>query len=111
MAAVDPKKVVVVGGGLAGLTAAHELQERGFKVVVYERNDRLGGKARSFPVPNKLAAPLVLCSVIRPWAFLLSRSHALSRVRAFSQMAVPQQARRPEHLLFVGDTLDPSRAR
>lgn len=51
-ARVTPKKVVVIGGGVAGLTAAHELQERGFKVVVYERNVGLGGKARSFPVPD-----------------------------------------------------------
>jgi uncharacterized protein with NAD-binding domain and iron-sulfur cluster len=60
-AGVDPKKVVVIGGGVAGLTAAHELQERGFKVVVYERNDQLGGKARSFRVPDKfpfLKSPL-----------------------------------------------------
>lgn len=48
----NPGKVVVIGGGVAGLTAAHELQERGFEVIVYERNTALGGKARSFNVPN-----------------------------------------------------------
>ena len=31
-------KVVVLGGGVAGLSAAHELVERGFEVEVYERN-------------------------------------------------------------------------
>jgi len=41
---------VVIGGGVAGLTAAHELKERGFDVSVYERNTVLGGKARSFSV-------------------------------------------------------------
>jgi uncharacterized protein with NAD-binding domain and iron-sulfur cluster len=45
-----PKKVVVIGGGVAGLTAAHELQGRGFEVVVCERNTVLGGKARSLRV-------------------------------------------------------------
>ncbi len=40
-------KVVVLGGGIAGLTAAHELIERGFEVDVYEANATLGGKARS----------------------------------------------------------------
>src|SRR5262245_17065758 len=54
---IDQKKVIVIGGGIAGLTAAHELQERGFKVVVYERNDCLGGKARSFRVPNDKPFP------------------------------------------------------
>lgn len=43
--------VAVLGGGIAGLTAAHELAERGFAVTVYE-NRALGGKARSIPVPG-----------------------------------------------------------
>ena len=37
---------------IAGLSAAHELAERGFQVHVYERKPVLGGKARSIPVPN-----------------------------------------------------------
>jgi uncharacterized protein with NAD-binding domain and iron-sulfur cluster len=45
-------KVAVLGGGVAGLTAAHELAERGFEVVVLEARDIPGGKARSLPVPN-----------------------------------------------------------
>ena len=36
----------------AGLTAAHELAERGFEVVVLEARDIPGGKARSLPVPG-----------------------------------------------------------
>lgn len=44
--------VAVLGGGVAGLSAAHELAERGFHVRVYERKPVLGGKARSIPVPN-----------------------------------------------------------
>ncbi|HUS05386.1 MAG TPA: FAD-dependent oxidoreductase, partial [Bryobacteraceae bacterium] len=44
--------VAVLGGGVAGLSAAHELAERGYKVHVYERKPVLGGKARSIPVPN-----------------------------------------------------------
>jgi geranylgeranyl pyrophosphate synthase/uncharacterized protein with NAD-binding domain and iron-sulfur cluster len=38
---------VVLGGGVAGLTAAHELAERGFAVTVFERRGAVGGKARS----------------------------------------------------------------
>ena len=44
-------RVAVLGGGVAGLTAAHELAERGFQVTVFERR-ALGGKARSIPVPG-----------------------------------------------------------
>ena len=48
------KHVAVLGGGMAGLAAAHELVERGFKVTVYERN-ALGGKARSIPFKGTAA--------------------------------------------------------
>jgi uncharacterized protein with NAD-binding domain and iron-sulfur cluster len=44
------KKVVVLGGGVAGMSAAHELVERGFEVEVFERQLIPGGKARSIPV-------------------------------------------------------------
>lgn len=50
-AAPAPGSVAVLGGGVAGLTAAHELAERGFAVTVYERR-ALGGKARSMDVPG-----------------------------------------------------------
>jgi uncharacterized protein with NAD-binding domain and iron-sulfur cluster len=45
-------RVAVLGGGVGGLSAAQELAERGFEVVVYERRPDFGGKARSIPVPN-----------------------------------------------------------
>jgi uncharacterized protein with NAD-binding domain and iron-sulfur cluster len=41
----------VFGAGVAGLSAAHELADRGFEVTVYER-DHLGGKAWSVGVPG-----------------------------------------------------------
>jgi 15-cis-phytoene desaturase len=43
-------QVAILGGGVAGLTCAHELIERGFQVTVYEKNSALGGKARSYGV-------------------------------------------------------------
>src|SRR5688500_13392543 len=48
------KEVAVLGGGMAGLAAAHELAERGFRVTVFERK-AIGGKARSIPVPGTAA--------------------------------------------------------
>lgn len=47
-AATPGKDAVVLGGGMAGLTAAHELIERGFSVTVFEPT-AWGGKARSIP--------------------------------------------------------------
>ena len=40
----SPKKVMVVGGGLAGMEAARVLAERGHQVSLYEKNGRLGGQ-------------------------------------------------------------------
>jgi len=44
--------VAVLGGGVAGLSAAHELVERGFTVTVHEKRAVPGGKARSYPAPE-----------------------------------------------------------
>ncbi|GAB4393263.1 MAG: NAD(P)/FAD-dependent oxidoreductase [Gammaproteobacteria bacterium] len=46
----QPKSVAVVGAGLAGMTAAVYLADRGFNVTVIEANDYLGGKLGSWPV-------------------------------------------------------------
>ena len=46
------RRVAVLGGGVSGLSAAHELAERGYAVTVYEYYDALGGKARSMDVPG-----------------------------------------------------------
>lgn len=48
-------RVVVLGGGVGGLTAAHELAERGFEVEVLELRRLAGGKARSIPVTRSHA--------------------------------------------------------
>jgi 15-cis-phytoene desaturase len=42
-----PPTAAVFGGGIAGLTAAHELADRGIEVTVYEASGQLGGLARS----------------------------------------------------------------
>jgi NADPH-dependent 2,4-dienoyl-CoA reductase/sulfur reductase-like enzyme len=48
--------VAVLGGGVGGLSAAHELAERGFAVTVYEKRSRCGSKARSYPTPDGFPA-------------------------------------------------------
>lgn len=45
-----PTRVAIVGSGLAGLSAAIELADRGYDVHVFEKNDYLGGKVGSWEV-------------------------------------------------------------
>lgn len=42
------ERVVIIGGGLAGLAAAAALAQRSFAVTLLESRDRLGGRAGSF---------------------------------------------------------------
>jgi len=46
-------RIAVVGAGLAGLSAALELQERGYQVEIFERSRLLGGRATSFEVGGR----------------------------------------------------------
>ena len=39
----EPKKVVIIGGGIAGMEAARVLKLRGHNPVIYEASDKLGG--------------------------------------------------------------------
>lgn len=45
------KKIAVVGSGPSGLAAADQLNKRGHSVVVFERNDRVGGLLM-YGIPN-----------------------------------------------------------
>ena len=48
MSKKKPKKAIVIGAGIAGLSVAIRLQNAGFKVEVFESNDYPGGKLTDF---------------------------------------------------------------
>ena len=44
--------VSIFGAGISGLTIAHELVEKGFKVNIYELTNSIGGMAKSIRIPS-----------------------------------------------------------
>uniref|UniRef100_A0A1D1YXG3 Lysine-specific histone demethylase 1A n=1 Tax=Anthurium amnicola TaxID=1678845 RepID=A0A1D1YXG3_9ARAE len=57
------KRIIIVGAGPAGLTAARHLQRQGFSVTVLEARDRIGGRVytdrSSLSVPVDLGASII----------------------------------------------------
>ncbi|MBU1546238.1 MAG: hydrogenase iron-sulfur subunit [Proteobacteria bacterium] len=51
------KKILVMGGGIAGMTAAMEAAKAGYAVTVIEAQDKLGGKANGWRKQFPTAAP------------------------------------------------------
>ena len=45
-------KVAVIGGGIAGLSAACYAAKKGYHVELFEKNPSLGGRARQFKTDN-----------------------------------------------------------
>ena len=43
----NPKHVIIVGAGMAGLVAAHELVRVGHKVTILETQNRIGGRVKT----------------------------------------------------------------
>ncbi|XP_041796276.1 L-amino-acid oxidase isoform X1 [Chelmon rostratus] len=43
-----PQHVAIIGGGIAGLTAAKFLEDAGHKVTIIEASDRIGGRIETF---------------------------------------------------------------
>jgi len=51
---MSKKRVVIVGGGITGLTAAYTLCKKSFDVTIIEKSDFVGGLAATFTYKNHL---------------------------------------------------------
>jgi uncharacterized protein with NAD-binding domain and iron-sulfur cluster len=104
------KRVVILGGGVAGMSAAHELVERGFAVEVFERQEIPGGKARSLRVVEPFHRPTLGGPAMagsryrarRPW---LPGEHGFRFFPGFYRHVVDTMERIPHGRGFVADHL------
>ena len=78
------QKGLVVGGGLAGLTAALNLAEQGFETYLVERTSELGGNARN------VAFNLEGVSVQEYLRVLIEKIRQHPRIRVFTQAEVKE---------------------
>ena len=53
----DKVRIIVIGAGIAGITAAKKLQAQGYRVIILEGRDRIGGRIWT---DNSLGFPLDL---------------------------------------------------
>lgn len=47
----SPVDVLIIGAGMAGLSAAKQLRETNLKVLVLEANNRVGGRINTIELP------------------------------------------------------------
>jgi len=77
-------KALIIGGGLAGMTAAVSIAEQGFEVILVERQDELGGNLRHIYIglheqddPQTLLRELIVSTTENPLITVLTGTEVL----------------------------------
>jgi len=96
--AATPRKVIVLGAGLAGLAAAYELRRAGHEVTVLEARERAGGRV------NTLREPFADGLHAEAGALFIPQNHdlTLGYARSFGLSLEPAMPLFESRLYFVG---------
>lgn len=94
----NPKKIVIIGAGLAGLSAGYELTQLGHDVTVLEARTRAGG--RVFTIREPFAGGLYA----EAGAQFVPENHDLTMkyVRLFNLPLAPQETSKKPSVYFAG---------
>jgi phytoene desaturase len=66
-------KIIVIGSGFGGLAAANRLAAKGHEIVLFEKRDKLGGRAYQYEIngfkfdggPTVMTAPIFLTRFLK----------------------------------------------
>lgn len=78
--------VVILGGGIAGLSVAYKLQKAGFRVVVIEKNTLASGTTGSTTGKVSLQHGLIYASLIKKFGKQKAVTYANAYKRAFKEI-------------------------
>jgi phytoene dehydrogenase-like protein len=103
----EQPRVTIAGGGLAGLTAALRLAERGYRVKVYEQKQTLGGNLGSRPAAGGAQLdvyPHMYLGWYHNFWRLLGEVTNRDRATLFAPFGAVKQLRRGDFPRFTGPT-------
>lgn len=98
--AAEPKRVVVVGAGPAGILAAEGAALKGHEVTLYEREAKLGGAFKAAPIPLEKTQLASLLS----WHIAEIRRLGVKIVTGHEYARVDYEASRPDTLIIATGT-------